>query len=322
MKKNFRKVPDWILQKIENIVSNNITVATVIRLMASELEDPTYTDIHFSVNDGTLTFNEEYIPSKNKGSYSKKNILGYKIKYPERSRIPKTYYLGERHKYGDNTRETFSLYVTRQVIDYDEIPPKEISIIVELLNSEEENGQIFYIFKISTSQILSKQSDNFIQDVLFNINLLQENIGSINVYGIDATVNDYLQTLQVNWEIFPPGEQDEDLARITIGMRNLTPQRMGEIQERYTFLRNENPIRFITGNSGMRRYFGAKFSEQLVVFENITYGNALYILFENWEELSQLSRIEIQSRSSDQFIRVKHSGNWQDRIKAIIQAKR
>lgn len=265
MKKNFRKIPDWIIQNIEDIVGDGVIIATVIRLTENDFGNPNYTDVNFNINDGVLIFNDEFIPSKNKGSYSKKNVLGYKIKYPERPRIPKTYYLGERHKYGDHTRETFSLYVTKEVIDYDEIPPKEISIRVELLNSEEENGQVFYTFKISTDEILSKQSNNFIQDVFFNINLLQENIGSINAYGADATVNDYLQTLKVNWEIFPPGKQDEDLARITLGVRNLTPQRMGEIQERYAFLRNENPIRFIVGSSQMRRYFGAKFSEQLVL---------------------------------------------------------
>lgn len=71
----------------------------------------------------------------------------------------------------------------------------------------------------------------------------------------------------------------------------------------------------------MLRYFGAKFSDNLVVFENTQYGNALYILFENWAELSQLSRLEILRRPSDQYVRIKHSGNWQSRVKQIIEEK-
>ena len=72
----------------------------------------------------------------------------------------------------------------------------------------------------------------------------------------------------------------------------------------------------------MRRYFGVKFSDRLVAFENTTYGNALYILFENWRELSRLSRLEIQNRPSDQYIRVEHRGNWKEKVKAIITAKK
>ena len=39
-------------------------------------------------------------------------------------------------------------------------------------------------------------------------------------------------------------------------------------------------------------YFGAKFGENIVVFENMDYGNAIYILSDNWEEISKMSRID------------------------------
>ncbi len=72
-----------------------------------------------------------------------------------------------------------------------------------------------------------------------------------------------------------------------------------------------SPLRIITWKSWMRSYFWAKFSDNLVVFENKEYWNALYILFENWEELSKLSRTEIQNRPSGQFIRIPHVGDWE-----------
>ena len=322
MKKNFRKIPDSILQTIENIRGNNIIVATVVRLTQNDFNNPRFSDINFYIDNGELRFNDEYIPSQIKGTYSRKNVLGYKIKYPDRPKVAKTYYLGERPIFGDYHKGTFSLYVTRMVIAYDEIPPKELSIKAELIQVEQENGQTFYTIKLSTSEILSKLANNFYNNVLFNLNLLQENIGSTNVFGSDAEVNDFVRSLQVQWELFPPGERDEDIERIIDGVRNLTQQRITQIQERYNFLRDQDPIQIITGSSGMRRYFGAKFSERLVVFENTSYGNALYILFENWRDLSRLSRTEIQTRSTDQYIRVKHSGDWQDKIRTIIQARR
>jgi len=322
MKKNFRKIPESVLQSIENIRGNNITVATVLRMTENDFPNPRFSDLNLRLENGELQFTSEYIPSEIKGPYSRKNLLGYRIRYPDRPKVAKTYYLGERPKWGNYANGTFSLIVTRMVTDYDEIPPKELSIRTELLKTEEENGQHFFTIKLSTSEILNKRANTFNDSLFFNLNLLQENIGSTNVFRSDATVNDFIQSLQVQWEIFPPGERNEDIDRIIQGVRNLTPQRIAQIQERYNFLRNQNPIQIITGSSGMRRYFGAKFSEQLVVFENTTYGNALYILFQNWRDLSRLSRTEIQTRPNDQYIRVKHSGDWQDKMKAIIQAKR
>ena len=88
------------------------------------------------------------------------------------------------------------------------------------------------------------------------------------------------------------------------------------------FLQSLNPQDIIVGTSGMSRYIGAKFSDNLVVFENSNYGNAIYILFEDWRELSQLSRLQILVRPSDQYYRVRHSGNWQEKVKAVVNAKR
>ena len=60
-----------------------------------------------------------------------------------------------------------------------------------------------------------------------------------------------------------------------------------------------------------RRYFGAKFKDNLVVFENIEYGNAIYILFDNWMEISKMSRIEILQRKEKDFIRLPNRKNWE-----------
>jgi hypothetical protein len=72
----------------------------------------------------------------------------------------------------------------------------------------------------------------------------------------------------------------------------------------------------------MRKYFGAKFSDNLVVFENLNYGNAIYVLFENWVELSKMSRTEIQTRPANEYIRIKHTVNWEQNLERIIASKR
>lgn len=47
------------------------------------------------------------------------------------------------------------------------------------------------------------------------------------------------------------------------------------------------------------------------MFENIEYGNAIYILFDNWMEISKMSRIEILQRKEKDFIRLPHRKNWE-----------
>lgn len=321
MKKNYRKIPEFIVQRIREL-NENIEVAIILDLQASDFQNPIYSNLNPRIEGDEVAYVQEYVPPVSKGHYSRKNVEGYRIRHTDRPKIPKSYYVGERPIWGDYSKGSFSLYITRMVVPYDEIPPKEISIKTNLIDIKEIGGIIHYFFKVATSQILDKYSHNFQEDLFFNLNLLQENIGNVNVFSTNATVDDYTNTFSINWEIFPPGQQDQDMDKITRGLRNISPERQLEISDRYNFLKGENPQRVIVGVSGMLRYFGAKFSENLVVFENTAYGNALYILFENWEELSKLSRLEIQARPSDQYIRVRHVRGWKEKIKAIIQAKR
>ena len=73
------------------------------------------------------------------------------------------------------------------------------------------------------------------------------------------------------------------------------------------------------GISGLQRYFGAIIEDDLVVFENTRYGNAIYIMYNNWQELSTLSRIELMSgKYGSDFDRVVHTSKWEDKVKKLI----
>ena len=122
--------------------------------------------------------------------------------------------------------------------------------------------------------------------------------------------------------MFPPGLRNQDLERIMRGSGNLTAKKIKQVQNKYDYLVNLNPVEIISGSSGMRRYFGVKFSDNLVVFENLNYGNAIYVLFENWEELSRMSRTEIQTRPANEYIRIKHTSNWKQSLERVIARKR
>jgi hypothetical protein len=83
-----------------------------------------------------------------------------------------------------------------------------------------------------------------------------------------------------------------------------------------------SPIAFINGTNGFDRYFGAKFSDRLVVFENVSYGNAVYAMNESWPVLSQLPRIELLKQRPDGFTRIVHAHNWEGRLRTFVAVNR
>ncbi len=88
------------------------------------------------------------------------------------------------------------------------------------------------------------------------------------------------------------------------------------------FFMTLEPQKLVFGTSGFRRYFGALMRDDLVVFENIEYGNAVYVMFEEWEELSKKSRIDLLSgKYGESFERVLHTSGWKSKLRSIIKGK-
>jgi hypothetical protein len=93
--------------------------------------------------------------------------------------------------------------------------------------------------------------------------------------------------------------------------------------DRFDFFMTLNPYRLVYGKSGFLRYFGALISDKLVVFENIEYGNAIYIMFENWQELSKRTRIDLRSgKYGSSFIRIIHQKEWKTEVRDVIESRR
>ena len=318
MKKNFRKTPDFITNRIKALNSDNIIIATIIKVNKNEIEGLKFKNLNLQLINNKINFNSQFIPKSKVGFVSRKNIDGYKIVHKGRDKVRKTFYAGERPYYGDWSKGSFSHYLTKEVYPTDDIPPRELSITMELLDETADDFKI----KVSIDIILNKNDENFDEELFFAINLLQENVYSVNVFSSETTSEEYLNTLLLSWDVFPPGLRNQDLERIMRGSGNLTAKKIKQVQNKYDYLVNLNPVEIISGSSGMRRYFGVKFSDNLVVFENLNYGNAIYVLFENWEELSRMSRTEIQTRPANEYIRIKHTSNWKQSLERVIARKR
>lgn len=321
MKRNFRRIPDFISEKVDQIDSDYVIVAASVNLTQADIQRNQYPLLNASIDDGLLSYSSVITPNRLSGSYSRKNLNGFKITFRDQPKVSKTFYLGERPCWGDPSRGYFSLDVTKQVYPSIKIAPREWDITVDNVTDEIGHANGVYTLKLAVDVILDKNEHNFSTDLLFAINLLQENFGICDVFDSGASNADFLQTRFVAWEIFPPGTRDI-VQEMSGTFRRVNPELQREIQQRVDFINGLNPIQMIMGRGLNSRYFGAKFSDNLVVFENAMYGNAIYVLFENWQQLSRLSRIEILQRPNAGFLRIPHRRGWEDDLRRVIAAKK
>ena len=113
------------------------------------------------------------------------------------------------------------------------------------------------------------------------------------------------------------------LAHILAKFRAPSKELKEKLLDRYTFLEKLNPVAYISGTSGFQRYFGARFADNLVAFENLEYGNAIYVMFDDWEELSKLTRLELlKNRRGAGFERIVHRSGWKDMLEKLIKSRK
>jgi hypothetical protein len=176
--------------------------------------------------------------------------------------------------------------------------------------------------KFAIDEVINRRTPKFPQELLYNLNLLQENVGDANIFESVATLAEYAATIRVDWQLLPPGSVDEVFAAMTAGKRPITDQQAATMKQRLQVMGRLKPEAFVTGTQGFIRYFGAMFGDDFVAFENLQYGNAIYVMFENWQALSQRSRVALLGGDPDSFERIVHSPGWDERLAALVQEYR
>lgn len=315
-KRNLLKIPDWILAKAENFSDDEFVAACVKRISIPEVEAGRYAHLDIKFEGEELQFPESRLPSARAGRYSLRNAYSHTLVRKDLPKITRTYSM-EVPNFGDWSKGSHTVDIPRQVYRRDQIPPKRMKIAIELLE-EEKADEGSFVFKFRVDEVMVKGGQNLLSDLLFNLNLLQENVGSTDVFPANATLADYLRTIQVNWEILPPGERERNMAKMLSRISTPSPEVRERFEERYDLLAELKPIAFVKGTGGFRRYFGAKFADDLVVLENMEYGNAIYIMFEEWQSLSKKSRTELLEGDTKGFVRIIHKPGWDSRLRELV----
>ena len=319
IKKNWNKIPESLRQEINWIKNDKFVIWWYFEIENDKTikgSFPFLSQIWWELNVwDTIT----YLPPISNWRYSKRNIDGIEIKHKELPKIQKTFYVGEFPNFWDWEKGSHELYRTQMVFQKEYLPWEELEIEISCIKKIWEN----HIYRVSILCMLDKYYED--SKLLYVINLAQENFWKISIIDEIDNSDDYLKHLSVSWDIFPPWKKEDDIIRILskYPSSQRTPELSKIIEKRREFLLSlpsKNPI-MIHGLWWAWWYFGLKITDEIVVFENIKYGNAIYILYKNWEELSKLTKKEILHRNEEEYERVVHWKYWEKKVKFIVQSK-
>lgn len=316
--RNINKIPKDIYEKLKTIEGNYVMTGCAVKFKAEQLVSGKLSHLGIVLTSDGLQIPSAIVPAESRGKFSNRNINGFEV---IRKDLPKEthYNTVESPNWGDSYYGTHTVHLPYKKYPRNFQSPRELEITIACRNTNP--GLPVYIIAFQVKEILDKTAKGFESKLLENLNILQENIGACGVEKADTPIADYEKSLHVSWEILPPGTLDETIQRLFRG-KTPTNQEKDVAKKRYEFFSSLNPQSFVFGTSGLRRYFGALIKTDLVVFENIEYGNAIYILFDNWEDLSKRSRLDlISGKFGTSFERIIHTGKWQSEVKKIIKEK-
>lgn len=314
-KKNIRVIPDKIRKKLRLIKNKTIIVGHSIQITKSDIKQNQWINIGLSCQENEVKYSGTFIPQDSAGKFSDINVHGEVI---IRKDLPKetAYNYVDTPNYGDSYYGYHEVALPYKRYPRDFIPPYFYEIAASYDNALEDIG--IYIFSFRIIEPLTIDSKDFDKRLFHCLNLMQENIGGFDIFSNQDEMHTTASSIALDWEILPPGKIGHRLRQIALH-KNLSQYDLDTIENRLSFFESLNPKNIIIGTSGLQRYLGAMIRDNLVVFENIKYGNAIYIMYENWKELSTKSRTELLSgRFGINFDRVIHKDGWEKSVRKII----
>jgi hypothetical protein len=310
MKKSYRQIPENIKSNIRKCGNKQFVIYSVVKLkMGNKLPNLPGLVIN---NDPIANF--ESLPDPSRGTWARRNIEGWEIVLKNKPMITKSF-SHESPNFGDWALGSHDVTIDREVYQRDFFPGYGSTIKVTEINRTDE----YVTIGLELDHVF-EQVPKDTREFLFALNVFQEAVGFSAVRPTDIPIENFIGSLIINWEILPVGERDKVLREIYSRL-SPSPSEKKLIDERMDLLMALRPRNFITGSSGFARYVGAQYGDELIAFENIRYGNAIYIMFEDWERLSRMTRLQLMN-SDEKFERVVHRSGWESQVESIIREYR
>jgi hypothetical protein len=258
----------------------------------------------------------EYLPES--GRFGRWNVNGHVLKRRDLPKVEKTY-AWESRNFGRT--DTSTRFRTRMVYQSELIHGRGMRLSVQATPKDSGPGYIVYV---RCEFLFDRAAGVDERDVMMAASLVGEALGATpRAVSPSLSRQEWAASLVVTWSFLPPGDYtptriydlvyDGHVPRASSFAREVMLDRIEMIQ-------STRPGQVVIGASGSDRYVGFRYRDDLVALENFTYGNALYVMYEDWETLSRKSRLELLSGGMQGFDRVVHAGKWRDTFRNLLTA--
>lgn len=295
------------LSKLRGIEEN-----THIRIGISDIGR--YTDRLRKIGFSSELYDGQTVLPKAIGSVSRRNSLGDYIEHKDRKK--EIYYRMIEWTYkqwagrGQTKEVTESTVVPYERYPRTIIPPQSIELTV--ISDENE-------LKIVSPEIrFSEDNEKLIVHV---VNLFLEIFRECQILDSNKKPIINPELIRLNWEVLPKGKMP--WAKRKSQVMEFIDRAKGEnrkvVEKRLEAINQYGPDFTAIGNAGFDGYIVHGFiDENIYVLESIYTNNATYILEEDWESISQLTKAEILNESLHKE-RVIHSKNWYEKMDVILK---
>lgn len=300
------------IRKVENVLSDlekgtkfymGVNINSDIELIIKEklIEDQDEDDVKI----GTKIF-----PKSNIGIMNRRNAIGEYIVNKDKPLEAYEFALNWVLPDWSGGTRTGTSYITKFRYHRDFIEPKEFKL---LIIGKENNDLVI---------IVDKEFENIethYENIKFSTNLLLEIFGQAQTFKIDDDNNIIVPSdlKNVNWGILPAGERIWDAFSRGI-IANISDSEKKMMEERFNFLEKFKPSKRYKGLGGYNDYIIFEYEElNTYIVESSVYGNATYILQDEWKKVSQLTKKEIINGNLAED-RIVHNNNWKSNIERYL----
>lgn len=256
---------------------------------------------------------EEWIglPPVSKGRWSKWNISGREI---VRRDLPKVYrsWTIEAPDFQGGGTHSVSFY--KEVFQKQRLYGQQIEAAVT--RRDEPRDSLVGTVLLTLQAPYDEDAE---EAYLYAASLARTWFGSATPYGLDEAGIPEIPDQSMTWEFLPDGtiEDVREAVERKFG-GSVTPREVDIMIDRLEKVRSLGPEQRLVGTSGLQRYIGYMFGDDFVAFENPRVGNALYLMYGDWESLSQMSRSQLLASRDGEFDRIIHSPRWFEKLRLAV----
>ena len=222
--------------------------------------------------------------------------------------LPKETYYQERvwewEDWGGNHHSKI-VYIPHQRFQRQPIPaPAEELTLVEIAGRP-----------ISVTKMLTYSPENH-SEIKHLLNLMLELYGECEVLQNDLAAILPRDVRRLNWDVLPPGEYpfERVMARMTDMLANQSVNKRTIYLDRVTKLSALGAQLIAYGRAGFSGYLVFQSPiPGVFLLESLHYGNATYVVRNDWEAITSLSKAEILDGNHHED-RIVHGAEWQNQI--------